>query len=184
VYASRAIGPYAGFLASFSQWFGLCIAIGVVSYVIPPFLRDIAAAAQWTTVAAALDQRPLRLVLALAFLWTFVFVNLRGVRAVANTLLPLMLIMFVCGGLVIVTGFSHSPAEYLELLASQQRALPPEPARASFWLVAVPLAWWFGVGLGWGPVGLIAGICAGMVASAGTLVPRFVLVSGRPPKRL
>ena len=49
VYASRAIGPYAGFLASFSQWFGLCIAIGVVSYVIPPFLRDIAAAAQWTT---------------------------------------------------------------------------------------------------------------------------------------
>ena len=35
VYASRAIGPYAGFLASFSQWFGLCIAIGVVSYVAP-----------------------------------------------------------------------------------------------------------------------------------------------------
>ena len=140
VYASRAIGPYAGFLASFSQWFGLCIAIGVVSYVIPPFLRDIAAAAQWTTVAAALDQRPLRLGLALAFLWTFVFVNLRGVRAVANTLLPLMLIMFVCGGLVIVTGFSHSPAEYVELLASQQRALPPEPARASFWLVVPPAA--------------------------------------------
>jgi len=140
VYASRAIGPYAGFLASFSQWFGLCIAIGVVSYVIPPFLRDIAAAAQWTTVAAALDQRVLRLVLALVFLWTFVFVNLRGVRAVANTLLPLMLIMFVCGGLVIVTGFSHSPAEYVELLASQQRALPPEPARASFWLVVPPAA--------------------------------------------
>lgn len=55
---------------------------------------------------------------------------------------------------------------------------------ASFWLVAVPLAWWFGVSLGWGPVGLIAGICAGMVASAGTLVPRFWFVSGRPPKRL
>ena len=140
VYASRAIGPYAGFLASFSQWFGLCIAIGVVSYVIPPFLRDIAAAAQWTTVAAALDQRPLRLALALGFLWTFVFVNLRGVRAVANTLLPLMLIMFVCGGLVIVTGFSHAPADYAELLASQQRALPPEPARASFWLVVPPAA--------------------------------------------
>jgi MATE family multidrug resistance protein len=55
---------------------------------------------------------------------------------------------------------------------------------ASFWLVAVPLAWWFGVTLGWGPLGLIAGICAGMVASAGTLVPRFAFVSGRPPKRV
>ena len=140
VYASRAIGPYAGFLASFSQWFGLCIAIGVVSYVIPPFLRDIAAAAQWTTLAAALDQRLLRLALALLFLWTFVFVNLRGVRAVANTLIPLMLVMFVCGGLVIVTGFSHSASEYVELLETQQRALPPEPARASFWAVVPPAA--------------------------------------------
>jgi MATE family multidrug resistance protein len=55
---------------------------------------------------------------------------------------------------------------------------------ASFWLVAVPFAWWFGVLLGWGPVGLIAGICAGMVASAGTLVPRFWVVSGRPPRRV
>ena len=115
VYASRAISPYAGFLASFSQWFGLCIAIGVVSYVIPPFLRDIAAAAQWTTVATMLEQRPLRLGLALLLLWTFVFVNLRGVRAVANTLMPLMLVMFVCGGLVIVTGFSHSVEEYMAL---------------------------------------------------------------------
>ena len=44
VYASRALSPYLGFVASFSQWFGLSIAIGVVSYVIVPFLRDIAAA--------------------------------------------------------------------------------------------------------------------------------------------
>ena len=55
---------------------------------------------------------------------------------------------------------------------------------ASFWLVAVPVAYWLGVTLGWGPVGLIGGICAGMVASAGTLVPRFIFVSGRPPKRV
>lgn len=140
VYASRAIGPYTGFLASFSQWFGLCIAIGVVSYVIPPFLRDIAAAAQWTTVAAALDQRPLRLALALGFLWTFVFVNLRGVRAVANTLIPLMLVMFVCGGLVIVTGLTHNAGDYLAMLAGQSYTLPPEPARADFWTVVPPAA--------------------------------------------
>jgi len=55
---------------------------------------------------------------------------------------------------------------------------------ASFWLVAVPIAHWLGVTLDWGPVGLIAGICAGMVVSAGTLVPRFWFVSGRPPRRV
>ena len=44
VYASRALHPYLGFVASFSQWIGLSIAIGVVSYVLVPFLRDIATA--------------------------------------------------------------------------------------------------------------------------------------------
>jgi APA family basic amino acid/polyamine antiporter len=37
IYASRSLSPYLGFVASFSQWFGLSIAIGVVSYVIVPF---------------------------------------------------------------------------------------------------------------------------------------------------
>lgn len=140
VYASRAIGPYTGFLASFSQWFGLCIAIGVVSYVIPPFLRDIATAAQFTWLAETLDRRPVRLAVALAMLWTFVLVNLRGVRAVANTLLPLMIVMFICGGLVIVTGFSHAPAEYIALLADTPRAISAEPTRADFWTVVPPAA--------------------------------------------
>jgi len=31
IYASRAIGPYTGYVASFSQWFGLCMALAVVS---------------------------------------------------------------------------------------------------------------------------------------------------------
>ncbi len=31
IYASRALNPYLGFVASFSQWFGLSIAIGVAS---------------------------------------------------------------------------------------------------------------------------------------------------------
>ena len=44
VYGSRGLSPYLGFVASFSQWFGLSIAIGVVSYLLIPFLRDIAVA--------------------------------------------------------------------------------------------------------------------------------------------
>jgi amino acid transporter len=34
VYASRALDPYLGFVASFSQWFSLCVATGVVAYVL------------------------------------------------------------------------------------------------------------------------------------------------------
>ena len=44
IYASRGLHPYLGFVASFAQWFGLSIAIGVVSYVIVPFVRDVATA--------------------------------------------------------------------------------------------------------------------------------------------
>ena len=44
IYASRGLNPYLGFVASFSQWFGLSIAIGVVSYVMIPFMRDISTA--------------------------------------------------------------------------------------------------------------------------------------------
>ena len=53
VYASRGLSPYLGFVASFSQWFALCIAIGVVSYVLVPFIRDVALAAEWRSTPAA-----------------------------------------------------------------------------------------------------------------------------------
>ena len=45
VFASRALSPYLGFVASFSQWFSLSVVMGVVSFLITPFLRDIAAGA-------------------------------------------------------------------------------------------------------------------------------------------
>ena len=48
IYASRGLDPYLGFVASFSQWFALSVAIGVVSYVFVPFVRDIAMAIGWT----------------------------------------------------------------------------------------------------------------------------------------
>src|SRR5262249_60859930 len=51
VYASRGLDPYLGFIASFSQWFSLCIAIGVVSYLLTPFVRDVALARRASQVA-------------------------------------------------------------------------------------------------------------------------------------
>src|SRR5262249_7550824 len=61
VYASRALDPYLGFVASFSQWFSLCVATGVVAYVLVPFLRDVASAGGAGSLAAALDAGPVRL---------------------------------------------------------------------------------------------------------------------------
>lgn len=112
VYASRALSPYLGFVASFSQWFGLSIAIGVVAYVLVPFLRDIAAAIGWQGTAEALERRPVRLTVALAFLWTFVAVNLRGLKSYERTLVPLMLLMFALGSVVIVTGFAFDHRDF------------------------------------------------------------------------
>ncbi|AMW06083.1 APC family permease [Gemmatimonas phototrophica] len=140
VYASRSIGPYTGFLASFSQWFGLCIAIGVVSYVIPPFLRDTAKAAQWTELAVVLEQRTIRLILALGFLWTFVVVNLRGVKAVTRTLVPLVVLVFLCSGLVIVTGFTHGPEEYRTLVEARGEGAMLLGTPGAFWTVVPPAA--------------------------------------------
>ena len=55
IYASRSLHPYLGFVASFSQWFGLSIVIGVISYVVVPFFRDVASALDWTYLALLLD---------------------------------------------------------------------------------------------------------------------------------
>ncbi len=119
VYASRAINPYLGFVASFSQWFGLCIAIGVVSYVLIPFLRDIAAALDFALIAEALDAGAVRVILAMVFLWTFVAVNLRGVRLYEKILIPLMFLMFALGAVVIVSGFSFGHNDFAAALLQQ-----------------------------------------------------------------
>jgi amino acid transporter len=125
VYASRALSPYLGFIASFSQWFGLSIAIGVVSYVLVPFLRDIASALGWQLLAGALDTGAIRVAIALAFLWTFVAINTRGLRSYTRTLVPLMFLMFVLGAIVIVAGFSFDHGDFAAaVLRREGEAIP------------------------------------------------------------
>ena len=132
IYASRALNPYLGFVASFSQWFGLSIAIGVVSYVIVPFLRDIAIAMDWSTTADLLDQGGVRLAISLGFLWTFVAVNLRGVALYERTLVPLMFLMFALGAVVIVAGFSFDQADFAAALMEREGRAVPAPPDAPF----------------------------------------------------
>ncbi len=125
IYASRALSPYLGFVASFSQWFSLCVAIGVVSYVITPFLRDICVALRWTGAAAALEHGAARLAISLFFLWGAAGVNLRGVKAYERLMVPLMFLTFALGAVVIVAGFSFTHADFLAALAGRGDAAAP-----------------------------------------------------------
>jgi APA family basic amino acid/polyamine antiporter len=125
VYVSRGLGPYAGFVASFSQWFALSIAIGVVSYVFVPFVRDVAVALGWTAVATSLDVGWLRLTVSLALLWTAAAVNLRGVAIYERLMVPLMYLTFILASVVIVAGFSYGHGDFAAALLDRGGRIPP-----------------------------------------------------------
>uniref|UniRef100_UPI0040479DEA APC family permease n=1 Tax=Algoriphagus sp. TaxID=1872435 RepID=UPI0040479DEA len=133
LYASRALHPFWGFVASFSQWFGLSIVIGVIAYVVIPFFRDLAFALDWTVVAAWLDQGLVRVVLALVILWSFIGINILGLTFYERILIPLMVLMFVLGMVVIGGGLSYSQEEFLAALAIKEGR--------SVDLIEVPFNW-------------------------------------------
>ena len=133
LYASRSLHPFWGFVASFSQWFGLSIVIGVIAYVVVPFFRDVAEALDWTMLANWLDQGLVRVVVAMIILWFFLGINLLGLSFYERTLIPLMLLMFILGFVVIVAGLSYSQEEYLTALSTQ--------GRGSLDLIEVPFNW-------------------------------------------
>ncbi|MCB0492335.1 MAG: APC family permease [Cyclobacteriaceae bacterium] len=118
IYASRGLHPYLGFVASFSQWFGLSIVIGVISYVIIPFFRDIATELNLPQLASALDNGTIRVMLSLLLLWTFVYVNIRGVKSYERTVIPLMFLMFSLGAVVIIAGFSYNHQDFQQAVPS------------------------------------------------------------------
>ena len=134
IYASRGLDPYLGFVASFSQWFALSVAIGVVAYVFVPFVRDITVALGWTGAAASLDMGWLRLTLSLAMLWAAAGVNLFGVALYERLMVPLMWLTFILGGVVIVAGFSFDHADFAAaLLARDGRVVPEGEASPGAW---------------------------------------------------
>jgi basic amino acid/polyamine antiporter, APA family len=98
----------------------LSIVIGVIAYVVIPFFRDLAFALDWTVVAAWLDQGLVRVVLALVILWSFIGINILGLNFYERILIPLMVLMFVLGLVVIGGGLSYSQEEFLVALASKE----------------------------------------------------------------
>lgn len=170
IFASRGLHPYWGFVASFSQWFGLCIAIGVVSYVIVPFLRDIAVAAGWQALAVQLSMPTVRLLLALALLWTFVFVNIRGIKAYEKALLPLMMLMFGLGFIVIVIGFYFDTAAFIAALHTSGLRVPETTAPFSWPVVLSAAAVLFSSFIGFDSIAQ----AGGEAREPGRLLPRAI----------
>jgi APA family basic amino acid/polyamine antiporter len=110
VNATRALDPFAGFLASFAQWFGLSIGMGVVAYLMVPMLRDLLATAALTTIAPLLDRGIVRVPLALAAMWFAWWINVIGVRSYQRTLVVMATITIM--GPIIMTAagaiFTHA----------------------------------------------------------------------------
>jgi amino acid transporter len=92
------------------------LVIGVVAFVTIPFFRDFFNALGFLDIAAFLDIPSIRLFLALAILGFFTFTNIKGGAFYTNTLIPLMFLMFILGGLVIFFGFYYDKTDFAKAL--------------------------------------------------------------------
>ena len=126
IYASRGLNPYLGFVASFSQWFGLSIVIGVISYLTVPFIRDITSSFGWEGISRTIEIGWVRVGLALSFIWGFVMINIRGIKTYERIVLPMMFLMFALGGIVIISGLFFDSNDFLTALQEKEaRAFVP-----------------------------------------------------------
>jgi amino acid transporter len=125
VNVSRALNPLAGFVASFSQWFGLCMAMGVVAYFLVPVLRDLLSVAGFSGIAAILDSTWPRMAVSLLALWLAWLLNLLGVRLYERSVVLMALVTIVAPIIMTVTGFRYSPSEFLAKLHTSGAAMPP-----------------------------------------------------------
>ena len=114
LYASRGLSPYLGFIASFSQWFGLSIVIGVIAYIIVPFIRDVFFNLGLISISDFLEIGYVRLSISLILIWVFVYVNIIGGKLYRNTLIPMLFIMFALGSIVIVSGVLFNQNDFIE----------------------------------------------------------------------
>ena len=132
IYATRGLEPFLGFLASFAQWFGLSMGMGVVAYLFVPMLRDTVATAGWPELAPVFDRGEVRVPLALAAIWLFWWINRRGIKDYERTVV-LMTFGMLAGPLIMtVAGFLNDPADFFRALEAQRNPQPdpsvPAPA--------------------------------------------------------
>lgn len=133
IYASRGLSPYLGFVASFSQWFGLSFVIGVIAYIIVPFFRDIAIALNGHSLANTLSTGGVRTSIALVLVWTFIWINIRGIKAYERIVVPLMVLMFAIGLIVIVAGFTYTQEDFVTAAQNAGHQIEMSPDVSFSW---------------------------------------------------
>lgn len=125
VYATRALSPFPGFLASFAQWFGLSMGMGVVAYLVAPMLRDTLATAGFRELSPVFDRPFVRVPIALAAIWSFWWINLRGIKTYERTVV-IMTAAMVAGPLIMtITGFLAGPGDFQAAIARGDVTAPP-----------------------------------------------------------
>ena len=136
LYASRGLNPYLGFIASFSQWFGLSIVIGVISYIIVPFIRDIFFNLEYYQISDFLEIGSIRLIISLLLIWLFVYVNIIGGKLYKNTLIPMLIIMFSLGSIVIISGLIYNQNDFIDAVYRiESRVVEPVLDKSFDWKI-------------------------------------------------
>jgi len=129
IIVSRGLNPFAGFIASFSQWFGLSMAMGVVAYFLVPVIRDLLAVAGLSDLAARLDLMLPRLWVSLLSIWLAWVVNLVGIRAYERAVVFMAAVTIVAPMIMTVAGLLNTP----------QTALPKLQAHFAVPLSSTPM---------------------------------------------
>lgn len=141
IYASRGLSPYLGFVASFSQWFGLSIVIGVIAYITVPFMRDVAIGLELDSLGRALIIPWVRVAISLALIWCFILINIRGIKSYERILIPMMILMFALGAIVIIAGFSFDQIDFINGLQEKEgRVFTPTTSSAFDWRIFLSAA--------------------------------------------
>mgnify|MGYP001037402572 FL=1 len=141
LYASRGINPYLGFVASFSQWFGLSIVIGVIAYITVPFFRDIAYSAELYWLSSLLEVSIVRVGISLSFIWSFVYLNIKGIKYYTNLLLPMVFVIFCLGSIVIISGLFFDASDFLAAVENKDNLLHTIPSDPEFdWTIFLSAA--------------------------------------------
>ncbi len=112
VSVSRALSPFAGFIASFSQWFGLSMAMGVVAYFLVPVLRDLLSALG-ISAAMELDRPILRIIISLLAIWLGWLVNLLGVRLYERSVVLMAAVTIIGPVVMSVAAFMRPSASFV-----------------------------------------------------------------------
>ena len=141
LYASRGINPYLGFVASFSQWFGLSIVIGVIAYITVPFFRDISYSAEVYWLSSLLEVSIVRVGISLSFIWSFVYLNIKGIKSYTNLLLPMVVVIFCLGSIVIISGLFFDTSDFLAAVEYKDNLLHTIPLDPEFdWTIFLSAA--------------------------------------------